>query len=364
MLLMPATPPQETVLASSIRTGIPSAARREVGGQRACLARAGFRAQQQFDRRRRRLRAPERVVVAREQRRPLRQRVGFAPVDEHARAGHIGPGDRHAGRERVDRFAVAGDFFLICLREPRRRAEAVAAVGVRLVADLDGREAGPEVHVRRGDLARGRERFVMGESDGQQHLPAAATGEFAELAHLRGPDRARRPRGTRGLRVRPGDVLIGGDPAEAQQPGPDERSSSTRSPRCAYCPSCVSAAASKESPRKWAGTGLPGSSGLTTMPTGTAACAARAAACAVGARAIMTASSTASTPAHVGARASTAAVAGRRDGDDCCARSTPAVNNLTGAPCAGRTGAGTCGDFPHALYGQVRWEISAPPSSM
>jgi hypothetical protein len=60
----------------------------------------------------------------------------------------------------------------------------------------------------------------MGQADREQHLPAAAAGEHADLVHLRRADAARGPRGQRGGRVRPGDVLIGGDASEAEHPRP------------------------------------------------------------------------------------------------------------------------------------------------
>ena len=149
----------------------------------------------------------------------LRERLLLAPFWKHARAGDVGAGDRHARCEGRDRFAVFADLFLVALRDPGQFSEAVAAIGVGLVADLDGGQVRAERAVGGGDLARGGRRFVVGQPDRQQHLPAAAPGEHADRVHLRRPDHARRPRRPRRGGVAPGDVLIRGDAAEAQHAG-------------------------------------------------------------------------------------------------------------------------------------------------
>jgi hypothetical protein len=192
----------------------------QVGRERARLEVANDGAQQLFDRGRGSLGTSERVVVSGQERRLLRERLLFAPFSEHARARHVGSRDRHPRRERFDRFAVAGDLFLIALGDPRQLAKPVRAVGVGLVADLHGGEVGPERAVGCRHLACGGHRFVMGQADREQHLPAAAAGEHADLVHLCRADAARGPRGQRGGRVCPGDVLIGGDASEAEHSRP------------------------------------------------------------------------------------------------------------------------------------------------
>ncbi len=158
--------------------------------------------------------------MAGQQHRALGERLLFAPFTEGAGAGYVGAGDRHAWCECINRFAVGARLFLIALGDPGKFAEAVAAVRVRLVADLDSGKVRSERAVGGRHLACGGGRFVVGHADGEQHLPAAAPRKCPELVQLRRPDRAGCPGRPRRLRIGPGDILIGGDATEAQHPRP------------------------------------------------------------------------------------------------------------------------------------------------
>ncbi len=190
-----------------------------VGAKRRGLAPARHDAQQRFDRRRRLLRAPHRIVVAGEECRLLGERLLLAPFDEDARARHVRAGDRHAGCEGRDRFAVFADLFLIALGDPGQCRETRVCHRRRArCRSRPRRGSGPSALVRGRDLAGRGRRFEVGHPDRQQHLPAAAAGEPADGLQLCRVDRARGPRRLRGGGVGPGDVLIGGDAAEADDP--------------------------------------------------------------------------------------------------------------------------------------------------
>src|SRR5207302_8539903 len=103
------------------------------------------------------------------------------------------------------------------LRErPRRRAQLVTRIGVRLVAQLDARKRRAEDRARRLRLPCGGGGFEVREADRQENLPAAARGERGETPQVFATDRTAGPRGTRGLGVRPGDLRVSRNTAEAQ----------------------------------------------------------------------------------------------------------------------------------------------------
>ena len=149
----------------------------------------------------------------------------------------------------------------------------MAAIGVWLVADLDRGEIRPERAVGGSDLARGGRRFVVGHADRQQDLPAAAAGEHAERVHLCGSDRARRPRRPWGGGVGPGDVLVGGDAAEAQHAGPQRAQQPDQVAALCVPRELAERGHLEGKPEKPLGTGGPGANGSIVTVTGSGVCA-------------------------------------------------------------------------------------------